>query len=287
MTSKVAVIIPTYNAGVKFLDLLNSLNNQDIEFAQKVIIDSSSTDNTVELTNGYGFEVLNISKQEFNHGLSRDKAIKHVLAKDSSIEFVLMLTQDVVFETTDAVTKLLAVFMNKDVSAGYGRQLTDKSSSLLESASRRFNYPKESMIKSIDDIGSLGIYTAFLSNSFAMYRVSDYLLMDGFSDTNFGEDMLLAGKMILAGRYIAYVSEAKVTHSHPYSIKSEYERGKAIASMHFTNSWLLEKFGSAEARGNRLLFSVKFYLIPFLILEALPKYIGYKIVKIFNKRSGK
>ena len=284
MNGKVAVIIPTYNAGLKFLDLLNSLDSQDMKFAQKVIIDSSSTDNTVALVKDYGFEVLNINKQDFNHGLSRDKAIKHVLAQDSSVEFVLILTQDVVFETSDSVSKLLAVFENKEVSAGYGRQLTDNNSSLLETASRKFNYPEESMIKTINDIGCLGIYTAFLSDSFAMYRVSDYLAMGGFSDTNFAEDMLLAGKMILDGRSIAYVSEAKVTHSHPYSITSEYRRGVEIAKMHLANSWILERFGTAEARGNKLLFSVKFYLIPFLILEALPKYFGYKITKIFNKK---
>ena len=196
---------------------------------------------------------------------------------------MLILTQDVVFETSDAVSKLLAVFESKEVSAAYGRQLTDSNSSLLERASRKFNYPEESMIKTINDIDCLGIYTAFLSDSFAMYRVSDYLAMDGFSATNFGEDMLLAAKMILGGRHIAYVSEARVIHSHPYSITSEYLRGSEIAKMHLANSWLLEKFGSAEARGNKLLFSVKFYLIPFLILEALPKYFGYKITKIFNK----
>ncbi len=287
MIGNVAVIIPTYNAGVKFLDLLNSLDNQDIKFSQKIVIDSSSTDNSVELANDYGFEVLSIDKKDFNHGLSRDKAIRHVLSKDSSIEFVLLLTQDVVFKTTDTVSKLLAVFKDRKVSAGYGRQLTDSNSSLLERSSRKFNYPEVSMIKTIDDINCLGIYTAFLSNSFAMYRVSDYLSMGGFSDTNFGEDMLLAGKMILDGRHIAYVSDAKVVHSHPYSIKLEYERGASISKMHLSNSWLLEKFGSAEARGNKLLFSVKFYLIPLLILEALPKYFGYKLTKIFHKNSSK
>ena len=283
MNSKVAVIIPTYNAGLKFLDLLNSLNAQDIKFAQKIIIDSSSTDDTVELANSHEFEVLNINKKDFNHGLSRDKAVKFALSKDSNIEFVLVLTQDVVFETTDAVNKLLAVFANKEVSAAYGRQLTDSNSSLLERASRKFNYPETSMIKTIDDIDCLGIYTAFLSNSFAMYRVSDYLSMGGFSDTDFAEDMILAAKMILKGRHIAYVSDAKVVHSHPYSIRLEYERGSAISLMHLANSWLPERFGSAEARGNKLLFSVKFYLIPLLILEALPKYLGYKITKILYK----
>ncbi len=285
MSSKVAVIIPTYNAGLKFLDLLTTLNSQDINFVQKVIIDSSSTDNTVMIAKDYGFEVLNIDRKDFNHGLTRDKAIQHILSKDSSVEYVLLLTQDIVFETVDTVTKLLAVFTDKNISAGYGRQLTDSNSSLLESASRKFNYPSVSMVKTIDDIDCLGIYTAFLSNSFAMYRVSDYLVMNGFSKANFGEDMLLAAKMILGGRHIAYVSEARVIHSHKYSVFSEYQRGSSIAKMHLANSWLLEKFGSAETRGNKLILSVKFYLIPFLILEALPKYFGYKITKIFHKNN--
>ena len=47
----------------------------------------------------------------------------------------------------------------------------------------------------------------------------------GFEDpTIFNEDMIFAGKRILAGDKVAYVAEAKVIHSHNYTGSQQFHR---------------------------------------------------------------
>jgi len=280
--SRVALIIPTYNAGKKFPLLLESLSTQDINIDYKLIVDSGSVDDTLMYAEKYGFDILKIYKQDFNHGLTRDKAVKYILTQNIKVDFVIFITQDILFASTNSISNLMRIFKDKNIAAAYGRQLVGKDSSFLEHSTRKFNYSNRSMIKTIDDIPKLGIYTIFLSNSFAAYRISEYLMLRGFPKTNFGEDMLIAAKFILTGRHIAYVAEAEIIHSHKYSIYSEYDRGREIAKMHLTNKWILKRFGSAESRGNSLVRSVKFYQIPILIIQALPKYVGYKITKLIG-----
>ncbi len=153
------------------------------------------------------------------------------------------------------------------------------NSSFIEKVSRQFNYGETSLLKSKENIAEYGLSTAFCSDSFAAYKIADLLSIGGFPKTDFAEDMLISAKLILKGKKVYYNAEAKVIHSHPYSIKSEYMRGKQIGKMHKENKWLLQTFGKAEKRGKTLLNTLSFYKKILFILQALPKFIGYKVGK--------
>lgn len=272
------IIIPTYNAEKSGIErLLISINKQSIVPAKICIIDSSSTDNTVEICRKYGCEITIIDKSSFNHGLTRQKGIDN----NKNYDYAVFMTQDILLKDNRTLETLLSSFKYENVSIAYGRQLTDETSSYIEKISRQFNYPSHSIIKSKNDINKYGISTAFCSDSFAAYKIKDLLAAGGFPKTDFAEDMLAAAKIILSGKKVYYNAEAEIFHSHPYSIKNEYVRGRAIGKMHKENKWLIDTFGRAENKGKELLHSLSVYKKALYIVQALPKLIGYKIVKLY------
>lgn len=269
---KTVIIIPTYNAencGIE--NLIKDIKNQTVKPEEIFVIDSSSTDNTVEICKKYGCKVKVINKNNFNHGLTRQEALNNYLDYD----FAVFMTQDVILENSKTIENLLKAFDDMDVAIAYGRQLTGNNSSFTEKVSRKFNYPETSIIKSQSSIKTLGLHTAFCSDSFACYRVKDLMSIGGFPKTDFAEDMLSAGKLILSGKKVAYIAEARVYHSHKYSIKSEYLRGLAIGRMHRENKWLLAQFGGAEKQGAGLLKGLNLLDKLRFIFLSIPKYAGY------------
>lgn len=267
------VIIPTYNAehaGIE--NLLKSIKEQTLSPDKICILDSSSTDNTIEICKKYKCDITVIKKESFNHGLTRQIGIDN----NKIYDYAVLMTQDILLKDKNTLEILLSSFNEENVSIAYGRQLTCKNSSFIEKISRQFNYPDKSIIKSKDDIEKYGISTAFCSDSFAAYKINDLLSIGGFPKTDFAEDMLAAAKIILAGKNIYYNAKAEVYHSHPYSIKAEYNRGKAIGKMHKENKWLINTFGKAENKGKELLKTLPLHKKILYILQALPKLIGYK-----------
>ena len=272
------LIIPTYNAlSGNWFKVLESIGNQTNIPNRKIIIDSSSSDETVNLAKQFGFECHIIPKTKFNHGLTRQFGVD----LDKNAKFVIFMTQDVILYNEFAFANLLKIFEDKAIAVAYGRQLTDKTSSMLEKTARNFNYPEKSVVKSMVNIKELGLHTAFCSDSFAAYRTKDLLNIGGFTKTDFGEDMITCAKLLMNSKKSAYVAEALCLHSHAYSIKNEFQRGRAIGRMHKENPWLLKTFGKAESRGKALLSSVPFYYRPILFLQIIPKYSGYLLEKLF------
>ena len=277
----IGLIIPTYNAGKEFNDVLKLVNTQDDLLTKKLIIDSDSKDETVEIAMKNGFNVKKICSKEFGHGKTRTLAAK--LLKEC--HYIIYMTQDV-FLQPNALKELIN-FIEKNGSLGvvYGKQEVDiKKSNIFEQKARDFNYPNMSSIKNYEDRNKLGIKTVFSSDAFAIYNRSILEKVGFFPDVRFSEDMIVAAKMIKAGHSVGYCAEAKVYHSHNYSLKEEYERMKNIGQFHRENSWIQDEFGSNESEGMKavvneftyLIKRGKFYLIPQSFARFLFKYIGYK-----------
>ncbi len=273
---KILLTIPTYNAGGLWGDVIDSIKQQSIKLDKVVVIDSSSTDNTLAQAKEAGFECISIEQKEFNHGLTRMISVE----KYSDYDIAVFMTQDAILADSKAIENLISEFTAENVSVAYGRQLVREGAPLLERSMRLFNYPAISRVKTMQDKQELGLSTAFCSNSFSAYRIADLLSIGGFGRVSFGEDMLTTAKLLQAGKSCAYVAEATVYHSHAYDIVDEFKRGIAIGKMHKENEWLLKLFGSAEKRGGKLFSSVKIYQKPLILLQALPKFIGYKIGRL-------
>lgn len=281
MNYRVGLIVPTLNAGSRWQDWLERENQQSLRPARKLVIDSSSDDHTPRLARARGFEVVSIARREFNHGATRRMAGE--LLDDCDI--LVYLTQDALLASSDALSRLVAAFDDPDVALAYGRQLPHEDAGPIGAHARLFNYPATGVRKTLADVRRLGIKTAFCSNSFAAYRRSDLLAVGGFaSNVIFGEDAHVATRLLLSGKAIRYVAEARVYHSHDYSLTEDFRRYFDIGVFHAREAWMLQALGKAEREGLRFVTSEIAYLLmraPWLVPSAVArvalKYSAYQL----------
>jgi len=246
-----------------------------------LVIDSGSTDKTVDIATNAGFKITVIDKETFNHGGSRQRAIETLTGSD----YVVFLTQDAVLADSRSLKNLLKYFNDKRVAAVCGRQRPRKSAGFIEAHARLFNYPKRSFTRSMYDAEKLGLKTAFISNSYAAYRITALTEVGGFPENViFGEDMYVAAKLLMADYKIAYASDACVYHSHDYSMSQEFKRYFDMGFFHVHNSWIRQEFGAAEREGLKFVISELKYLsrhafwqIPEGLLRTILRYAGFRL----------
>ena len=84
-SNAVAVVIPTRNAGPGLTQLLDGLAAQEgFAAAPIVAIDSGSSDGTVELLASRGAQVLSVEPGQFNHGETRNLAMRIAISPNRS-----------------------------------------------------------------------------------------------------------------------------------------------------------------------------------------------------------
>ena len=70
---QISIVIPTYNAGIQFDQMLDRLRNQRyIKPVEIVIIDSGSTDNTLKIAEKHKAHIYKIKHEDFSHSFARN-----------------------------------------------------------------------------------------------------------------------------------------------------------------------------------------------------------------------
>jgi len=282
-----SIIIPTYNAEPYLDKLISSIVSQTLKVYELIIIDSSSSDNTVEIAKKYTQNVFVIPQNEFDHGGTRTKA-----AQMAQGDILVYLTQDALPYDDFTLEHIIKIFVDPTIGAAYGKQLSYEQTNLFGKHLRAFNYPDSSYVRAKNDIGTFGLKTAFLSDSFAAYRKSALESIGWFKDGLIvGEDTYAGAKMILGGYTLAYVAEAKVYHSHSYTVAQEFRRYFDIGVFHECEKWILEHFGKAQGEGMKyiksearyLLENNGWHLLPEWFIRNSMKYLGYKMGQNYTK----
>jgi len=278
---KMGLLVPTYNAGKLWRRWLGALAKQTCKPDRRLVIDSSSADDTAEWARRAGLEVHVIPARQFNHGGTRQLGVNML----PDAEIIVFLTQDAILADEHSLTNLVGVFRDKNIGAAYGRQLPHAEAKALGAHARIYNYPPQSQVKTLVAAPRLGIKTPFMSNSFAAYRREALEAVGGFpSDVILAEDMVVAARMLMCGWHVAYCAEAKVYHSHDYSMLAEFRRYFDTGVLHAREKWLLDTFGKAEGKGKEFVLSELHYLsqnapwlIPAALVRTVLKYLGYRL----------
>lgn len=279
--SRVSVIIPTLNAGEFAHHQVSQFIRQGFSPSSFLVIDSGSEDDTVETYKSFGAEVLSINSADFNHGGTRKlaTAIRH------KSDFYILLTQDAIPSSSNSLVNILSAFSDERVGMTYGRQLPRSDAKAIERHARLYNYPSMNCVKAYSDREVLGIKTVFSSNSFAAYRAAALAEVGSFpKESYFGEDQIVAGRLLKAGWKLVYNADASVIHSHGYSIADDFRRYFDVGVFHARNKWLLDDFGKAEGEGLKFLRSELEFILknePLSLLSyfmRIPcKYLGYRL----------
>ena len=247
----VSVIIPTLNAEVYIHNLIRVLQGQSV-FCEIIIVDSSSSDNTVAIAESYGLKVIRIKRKDFDHGGTRNLA-----ASNAKSDVLVYLTQDALLEDTKCIENLVKPLSDPMVATSYGRQLPKTDANPLERFSRLFNYPSTESIKGIG----------------------------GFPNrTIMNEDMFLAARLLQKGYKIAYSPKASVYHSHDYSLSIQFKRYFDIGVFFSRNRWIRDLAKPGREGVEYLKEEISFLIankewswLPFAILEAAARFLGYRI----------
>ena len=226
----VSVVVPTFNGAATLPALLDSLRAQRTAHPLEiVVVDSGSTDGTLELIADRVRTIVRIAPGEFDHGLSRNAGIEHATG-----EFVVLLVQDALPLGQDWIDRLTAPLIADETLAGtFSRQEPRPDASALTREQLR-SYP-----------GSLpNAWTSRLTGGRAEFdalspverlrrctfdNVASCLRRSvweqvRFNATPIAEDVEWARDVLLAGYGIAFVPEAVVLHSHDRSARYEFER---------------------------------------------------------------
>lgn len=239
---KTAIVIPTFDAVKRGMwkDVLDAVSRQDLPLDVKIVIDSGSTDQTVCIAEAFRWKVLRVAHRNFDHGNTRARIVRILLHR--GFDTVIFLSQDVVLAFPGALTKLTEYLWGNDLAGCYGKQISLHEHS-LEAWQRKRCYPDCSRIKCLADTPRLKLLTPFISNAFAAWKTAEVTAYGNFPRTMFGEDMLLAARILEAGGAIGYCAEAIAVHEHPGRPGDLFLRGRAIGRFHREHPELLRRFG--------------------------------------------
>ncbi len=248
---KIGLAVPTFNAGDSWLAWLNAVDEQTRAPERRLIVDSTSSDETVQLAKDKGWETLVIPQHEFDHGGTRQKVIEMM----DDMDIVVFLTQDAILANEQSIAHLVKGFdFNPKLGSVYGRQLPHHDATDAAKRLRQFNYPDKSAKFDENDLNRIGIRAAFASNSFSAYRVESIQSIGGFEKKLiFGEDMQAVLRLLKAGYEHAYIADASVFHSHNYTYVQEMRRYFDMGVFHQTQSQLLSSYKGPGGEAKKLI----------------------------------
>jgi rhamnosyltransferase len=233
VTRFITVFIPTYNGEGYIKECIDAVLGQSLPdgyLLELLIIDSGSSDRTVEVIRSFGDRVtlLEIPNAEFSHGGTRDKAAH--LAKG---EFVLFLSQDAVPASERWLINMTEPFlMSEQVGCVLGSQRPRASSSptirrevtaVFEGLGRSGTIVVDRAV-SLADGQREGAPNAFFSDVNSAARRQLLIGPVPFRHVPYAEDQALARDMLASGYLKAYAPTAAVWHSHSYTAREYFGR---------------------------------------------------------------
>jgi rhamnosyltransferase len=217
---KTSIVIPTKNGGEDIGACLEAVYSQKSTGPFEVIvIDSGSTDNTLEIVARYPVRLERIPPETFHHARTRNYAAG--LAKG---EVLVFLSQDAIPASDTWLAALARDFREPSVGAVYGRQLPKAESGPERRSAFAIMYGGARIVKMpMDGIG-LGHKYYHFSNANSAIRRKVWEVTRFPDELKVFEDVGIAKRILDSGWSIVYEPEAAVYHSHDFPLDMLFKR---------------------------------------------------------------
>lgn len=215
---QVSVVVRALNEARYLGELLSSVAEQELDIpVEVVLIDSGSTDGTLDIAEAYGCRITHIEKHEFTFGRSLNRGYEFAQG-----DILVSISGHCVPASRTWLMSLIAPLREGVAHYSYGRQIGKDTTKYSEKKIFWKYFPETSRIPQKDFFCN-NANSAILRSSWQRYRFDE--------EVTGLEDMELAKRLVSDGAGIAYVAEAPVFHIHDESwsqTKRRYER-EAIA----------------------------------------------------------
>jgi rhamnosyltransferase len=214
------IVIPTKNGAADIGACLEAVYAQkDAGRFEVLVIDSGSTDGTLEIVRRYPLRLERIPPETFHHARTRNYAAG--IAKG---EVLVFLSQDAIPSSDNWLAAFLSNFNDPAVGAVYGRQLPKAESGLERRSAFAAMYGGARIVKMPMDGIDLGHKYYHFSNANSAIRRKVWEVTRFPDGLKVFEDVGIAKRILDSGWSIVYEPDAAVYHSHDFPLDTLFKR---------------------------------------------------------------
>lgn len=184
-----------------------------------IVVDSGSTDRTVEIARRFPVRLEQVSLGTFHHARTRNYAAR--LAKG---KILVYLAADAFPATESWLSMLLRNFEDAQVGAVYGRHLPKHGSGFEREDALGTVYGEERLVKEAAARDQLGYRYYHMSTVNAAIRRDVWEATKFPENLKVFEDLGIAKKILDGGWKIVYEPRASVHHSHEHTAAGLFKR---------------------------------------------------------------
>jgi glycosyltransferase involved in cell wall biosynthesis len=217
---QLSIVIRCFNEGRHIGRLLHGVTQQTLRGVEIIIVDSGSTDGTVEVAKRYPTRTVSIKPEDFSFGHSLN-----VGCQTARGEFVVIASGHVYPLYKDWLEKLIMPFEDPKIALVYGKQRGTATTAFSE---------HQVFAKWFAEESNLHQGHPFCNNANAAIRREVWEKLPYNEELTGLEDIDWARRAIKMGFKIAYVADAQVAHVHHETAQQTYNRYRreAIALKH-------------------------------------------------------
>ncbi|WP_213698286.1 glycosyltransferase family 2 protein [Acetomicrobium sp.] len=282
MSGLLSLIIPVYN-GTRYLQgTLDSLENQNYEPIELILVDDGSTDDTLSIIRSFAeksrYAVKVISQANAGVSAARNRGFSEADGK-----YVAFCDQDDLFDPCCFLKLIDEMERHGSEMAFCGHDFIDEEGKPIGRYDDKHSYPKANPAKGIDVLYDYLVGKVSIWGGAVLYR-KDFLLAKGIRYTPnciCAEDNEFFIKALATAESVACVKESLAFwRQHPGSTSHSFQALKIEANLHELTAYLrckafMEKRGKTDTKAYKTLTSL---VIP-------SAYIAYlqKVVLVYGK----
>lgn len=219
----VSIIIRTKNEAEFIGETLNRVEKQEFNGSKEVVIvDSGSTDATLEIVRGFDVTLVCKPQEEFTYGRSLN-----VGADRAKGHYIVNLSAHAVPKDENWLSNLVCCFEDRNVAGVYGKQISIGHLNPFEALRNEQFFGNKKIIFSLQNDALL--HQLHFSNANSATRKDVWQRFNFNENVRYAEDILWQNEVMQAGFSIAYTPHSVVYHTHKVDIRKAYRNSRDCA----------------------------------------------------------
>lgn len=210
MTVQCSIVIRCYNEEQHIGRLLSGIMQQNLQDIEIILVDSGSSDATLDIAGRFPVKIVHIKKEDFSFGRSLNMGCEVATG-----EFLVFASAHVYPVYQDWLAQMLKPFENDKVALVYGKQRGAETTKYSE---------HRVFAKWFPDTSDFQQMQPFCNNANVAIR-RELWEKQSYDESLTGlEDLAWAKEIIEQGYYLAYNADAEIIHVHDETFAQVYNR---------------------------------------------------------------